>query len=408
MAGAPEGARPRGRLLALATTFPRWRGDSEPPFVWELTRRLQARGWACDVLVPHAPGAALAEEWEGVRIRRFRYAPDALERVCYEGGALPNLRASWRARAALPLLLAQQRRAIGGMIRGGGYHVCHCHWLIPQGTWAAGPCREAGVPLVLTAHAGDVFGLRFPLTGAARLALDGAAAVTANSRATAEAVEAIGAGPAPVIIPMGVDLGQFRRGEEVEALPGDPAILAVGRLVEKKGFHVLLEAMPQVARALPGCHLHLVGFGPWRQRLEDQARALGLTGRVTFHGAVPHERLARLFTAADLFVQPSMPSVGGDKEGLGVTILEAMAAGAPVVASASGGIVDVIEDGASGALASPGDAGALARRIPELWRHPEREAIARRAREEVEARFGWEGVADRFDALLLKAAGRGR
>lgn len=135
-----------GRVLVLATTFPRWRSDSEPPFVWELTRRMQERGFACTVLVPHASGAETDEEWEGVHIQRFRYAPEPFECVCYDGGALPNLKSSWKARLALPGLLLQQRSRVHTLIRSGRFDLVHSHWVIPQGYWASQVCSRKGVP----------------------------------------------------------------------------------------------------------------------------------------------------------------------------------------------------------------------------------------------------------------------
>ncbi len=84
---------PRGRVLCMTSNFPRWDGDSTTPFILHLVQDLQAFGWAVDVLAPHAPGAALKETLGGVRVERFRYFwPEAQESLCYQGGALSNLR----------------------------------------------------------------------------------------------------------------------------------------------------------------------------------------------------------------------------------------------------------------------------------------------------------------------------
>lgn len=388
----------RRRVLVLATTFPRWVNDSEPPFVWELTRRLAKRGFDCSVLVPHAPGALCHEEWEGVHIRRFRYAPLGFERVCYGGGALPNLRASWKARFALPSLLAYQRRAIHRWMAEEPFDLVHAHWIIPQGFWATNPCHKRHVPLLLTAHAGDVFGVRGPVRAAARRALIGASGVTANSVATAAAVQRILESASPRIIPMGVDLGEFQvsTGEGPRRLAGDPAILGLGRFAEKKGFHVLIEALPLIRRTLPDAQLHLAGFGPWEDRLKSLVQSMGLSDCVHFLGSIPHAEVPRLMASADLFVQPSLPASGGDQEGLGVTLLESMAAGIPVVASRSGGIVDVIEDGVHGVLVEPGQPESLARGVVAAWNNADRNGMTQRARDRVSELFDWESVADRF------------
>ncbi len=394
----------RPRVLVLATTFPRWVGDSEPAFVWDLTRRLSERGYLCTVLAPHALGAETEEEWEGVRILRFRYAPDLLETVCYEGGALPKLRASWRARLALPGLLIAQRNAIRRFVRSGEFDLVHSHWIIPQGFFAADACRRAGIPLLLTAHAGDVFGLSGPLRWAAASALRSASAITANSRATSAAVQAIHPPSEPILIPMGVDLSRFSKHPPggTARLEGNPKLLAVGRFAEKKGFQVLIEAMPGLLKLLPEARLHLVGFGPWEDRLRSRIASLGLEGCVLIHGAIPHSRVSDFFRGADLFVQPSIADEGGDREGLGVTLLEAMASGVPVVASRSGGIVDVLEDSVYGLLVEPGNPAALVKGLHALWTSPDRERMAEAARARVAERFSWDSVADRFAGLYTR------
>ncbi len=395
----------RPTVLVLATTFPRWKDDSEPPFVWELTRRLQTSGFECQVLAPHARGALHEEEWEGVRIRRFRYASDNWEKVCYDGGAFPNLRASWKARLALPSLLVQQRKWIRKIVSDENISLVHSHWIIPQGFWAASVCRDNRIPLLLTAHAGDVFGLRFPLVGPAKKALENAAAITANSLATSDAVKKIYPKAQPEIIPMGVDLEQFRQMTSPATMEGSPSLLAVGRFAEKKGFHCLIEAMPQVLQRLPESHLHLVGFGPMEERLRKMVSDLDLSSRIHFHGSIPHSQIQSLFAAADLFVQPSIPDTGGDQEGLGVTVLEAMASGMPVVASASGGIVDLIEPEVHGLLSRPGDISDLAEKIVTLWKSNQRDTMAEAGRRRVEEQFSWDRVSERFATLyrdLLK------
>ena len=82
-----------GRLLVVTSNYPRWAGDSTTPFVLDLTRELGERGWAADVLAPHAPGAARDEDLGGIPVHRFRYLlPESAQTVCYQGGALVNLR----------------------------------------------------------------------------------------------------------------------------------------------------------------------------------------------------------------------------------------------------------------------------------------------------------------------------
>ena len=96
------------KVLILATTFPRWEGDREPAFVFELSRQL-AKNVSLWVLVPGAPGAKPYEEIDGVRIIRFPYFfPQSIQTLCYDGGILPKLKSNWLARLQLPFFLATQ------------------------------------------------------------------------------------------------------------------------------------------------------------------------------------------------------------------------------------------------------------------------------------------------------------
>ena len=139
----------------------------------------------------------------------------------------------------------------------------------------------------------------------------------------------------------------------------------------------------------PSVQVLLVGDGPERKALERQARRLGVGDRVRFEGFVVHERLPALLAHADLLVLPSL------YEELGTVLLEAMQAGLPIIASKTGGIPDVIEDGGNGLLVPPGEPEALARAIDRLLADRD---LARRLSEGAQERakdYDWEVLAER-------------
>ncbi len=170
------------------------------------------------------------------------------------------------------------------------------------------------------------------------------------------------------------------------------AITTVGRLTRTKGYRVLLQAMRRVLQAVPEARLFLCGSGEEEDTLRHETAALGLTPSVTFAGFVADVRatLAR----ADIFVMPSV------SEGLGVAVLEAMAMGRPVVASATGGLPEAVVDGETGLLVPPGEPAALAEALVSLLRDPRRaRQMGEAGRERALAHFDRPRIVPRILAL---------
>jgi len=206
------------------------------------------------------------------------------------------------------------------------------------------------------------------------------------------------------VIDNGLDLGQSLSPEQREDLrrslgvaPAEPMLLAIGRLDPWKAYDRLLEAM---ARLGPDrrARLVLVGDGELRDALESQARELGVDRRVTFAGY--RTDVGQLLLAADLFV------ISSRKEGLPMVLLEAMAAGLPVVATRVGAIESTLEQGAAGALVPSEDSGRLAAAIGELLDAPERRLeLGRRGHAAHQARFSRRAMGQRYIALYRQLLG---
>ena len=176
-------------------------------------------------------------------------------------------------------------------------------------------------------------------------------------------------------------------------------VLAVGRLVAKKGFTHLVEA----ARRVDEVYVVVAGEGDLRRPLEEQARAAG--NRVRFVGALDRETVARALAAADVVAVPSVVDAAGNVDGLPNTVLEALASGRAVVASRVAGIPDVVRDGVTGVLVGAGDAEALAAALQRLARDPaERERLGREARACAVQHHGWDAAARSFEECYAQAA----
>ncbi len=189
------------------------------------------------------------------------------------------------------------------------------------------------------------------------------------------------------LIPNGIDLSHYpmtdealrRQKREEWSIQGNPVIGIIARLSEVKGIHVLISAMPRVARQLPQAHLYIVGEGPQEKELKALVERHGVAGHVTFKNAV--QRTAEILPCFDVFVMPSL------QEGLGLAVMEAMAAGIPVVASNVGGLPELIKDDETGLLAIAGHTAALSSRLLDMCTNPNRLQMAKAARNLIETTY---------------------
>jgi glycosyltransferase involved in cell wall biosynthesis len=167
-----------------------------------------------------------------------------------------------------------------------------------------------------------------------------------------------------------------------------PIVLHVARLVEKKGTADLIQAFALATAAISDVELLIVGDGPLRATLEEQARSLGMGTRVRFTGSLPHPQVMALMSQAAMLVLPSVTASSGDAEGLGMVLLEAAAQGIPLIGTLHGGIPEAIDHGQSGYLAPERSVGELALHISTLLGDRAlRLKLGQRARQLIERRF---------------------
>ncbi|MFH1791408.1 MAG: glycosyltransferase family 4 protein [Candidatus Omnitrophota bacterium] len=196
------------------------------------------------------------------------------------------------------------------------------------------------------------------------------------------------------VVYTGVDAGKFGSGaseEDKKSLLGGlgihegPVLGSIGRLSPVKGYRFLLQAMVSVREVYPAASLLLIGEGPEEESLKNMAQDLGLADCVFFLNT--RVDTARFYPLFDVFILPSV------QEGLGIALLEAMAAGRVCVASSVGGITDVIEEGVNGILVAPADPGLLAVAVARaLGDRASAAKIGARARETIETKFTLDGM----------------
>ncbi|GGN03540.1 phosphatidylinositol alpha-1,6-mannosyltransferase [Actinoplanes campanulatus] len=209
----------------------------------------------------------------------------------------------------------------------------------------------------------------------------------------------------------GVDVEKFHPGVDGEAvrrrhgLTGRPVVVCVSRLVPRKGQDMLIRALPEIRRRVPGAALLLVSGGPYRKTLERLARENDVEADVVFTGSVPWAELPDHYAAGDVYAMPCRTRAAGlDVEGLGIVYLEASATGLPVVGGDSGGAPDAVREGETGYVVGGTDVPAIAARVAELLGDPVRaKAMGEAGRAWVEREWRWEKQAARLTGLLAGA-----
>ena len=388
----------------LTTSFPRFKEDSAGAFVHGLAKDLLKKGIDVHVVAPHDAGFRLFEVWDGIEIFRFPYFyPPKYQRLCYGAGILKNIQSNPLTSLQLPTLILAEILFTLWVLKRKHFDVLHAHWSLPQGLTGAVCKRFLGIPLVVTIHGSDVFGLKRPwLKRANEGVMKYADACTVNSRATARFVAEACQRSDIQIIPMGVDLGHFQKSKDVDRL-SPPArretqtILFAGRLIDWKGAEFLIRAIPKVLGQKPHTRVLIIGSGPEKGRLIDLAARLNLHDAVEFKEQVPQKELVRYYSRSDVFVLPSIRNDKGETEGLGVVLLEAMACGVPVIGSRVGGIPDIIKHGDTGLLVKEKDPDDLSEKLILLLSDRRlREKLIQKGLEFVEQNFSWDKISDRF------------
>ena len=407
------------KIGVLTHNYPRFRGDFSGRFVEALSEELVVQGHQVTVLAPWDAAYARDASDHRVKLVLYRYAPrPAWHRLGY----MRSMRADVALRGGTYLLAP-------GLFLAGAYvitrwagrerpDVLHAHWALPNGFMGALTARHHRIPLVVSIPGSDatVAGQNPIFRRMARIAFEQAGLITANAECLRDvAVRDLGADPAKFeLIPYGVDPNALRPDatgtEALRARLGIPrdavVLLAVGRMVYKKGFDQLLRAAAALdvprARA-PAVHLIMVGTGDLWEEWQVLGRELGLGPKVHWVGDVPSDRMGVYYNAADIAV---MPAANRPPTGLAVSVLDAMSCGKPVVGSDAAGNRLAIHDGANGIVVPEGDLGALTAALKSLVIDPAlRARMGAASRRLIETELGWPQLAARYVSHFKRLAG---
>jgi len=266
----------------------------------------------------------------------------------------------------------------------GAQHI-HAGWASHPAFVAWGLAEAAGLPWSFSGHARDLFVEGVALDaklGAARFA---AVCTRAGQQFLQEIVPEFAT--RVLHVPHGLPLEAYPFGETQIKADAPINILSVGRLVEKKGFEVLLDAVALLHHGGHAVHAGIIGDGPLHARLESHIENNELQNVITLAGAIDGAGVLRAMREANCFVLPCVIARDGDRDGLPNVLLEAAAVGLPIITTNVGGIGEFVDD-TTGRICPPHDAAAVAEAVLDVFRRPqETQTRCRAARRRVEEQF---------------------
>ncbi|MGJ8678047.1 MAG: glycosyltransferase family 4 protein [Akkermansiaceae bacterium] len=347
---------PALKIAILGSTYPRSQEDPGVPWQREIVNRTAAAGHDVTVIAP-SWRALSHHQIDGVPVLRWRYAPSHWETLTHDEGA-PNKQGSPLFKIfALSYILCGVI-AVFWWCWKKKFDVLHVHWPFPHGFMSVLPQKILGTRIVMTCHGAELAlarnsgGIRKAL--AALLATGDA--LCANSSHTANEIKKL-CDRHVHVLPYGATVEAADAGKVYP--PSDPPMLLnCGRLIQRKGLHILLQALPSILQKRK-VKVVITGEGDCKAEWMELTTKLGLDDVVEWAGFVSSERLAELYHTCTCYVHPAIFDDRGDTEGLGVVLIEALRHRKPVVASGVGGIVDIIKDEKTGLLVPEKDEVAL-------------------------------------------------
>jgi glycosyltransferase involved in cell wall biosynthesis len=397
------------RICLVTTSYPRFEQDGNARFVRSIAEAQAALGHEVHVLAPYAVEVRPYDS--PVHLHWFRYMLPAQLGVMGHAHALENDRhIRFSAWLQSPLFALSLISSLQRIVRQRQIDLIHAHWAIPSGFLSSWVALANSRPLFISLHGSDMYlARRNGLAGAMAIwAFRQARGVTACSPWIADAAVELGALPQVVrVVPWGADLAHFDVSTSSHDIRGqlglssdDLLILAAGRLVGKKGFDQLVRAMPAVLAAVPRARLVILGDGPERVLLEQLKNEYCLQGKLLLPGYVPWTEMPFYLAATDVFAMPSVRDALGNLDGLPTVILEAMAAGRPVVATRLAGIPLAVQENVTGLLVEEANLDELSRALIRLLTSKdEREAMGQAGRARVRTELNWTRIAERLDQM---------
>jgi len=357
------------KIIVTASTYPRWKDDGVPVFVYDQLMFLNKNYPDIDItlLVPHHSGAKSYEKTDYGEVFRFKYFYPSKYQLLVYPAIMPNLNKNKWLYVQIPFLIIFEFIALFQLVIKRKPDYIYSHWFIPQGIVGGLVGMLTKTKHVYTSHSSDVMiAEKIPLIGPflVRFFTQRSEKVTVVSQRSYAKLKSFFSNQQwskvknrVRIIPMGVDTSSFNEAKlsktelkEKYGYAGKHILFFIGRIAEKKGVKYILEALKYYKDKDPSVLLVVAGDGPDLDDLKVLAGVLKLEGHIDFVGYTVGEHKLELFKLCDVLLLPSIIAKDGDAEGFPVVLMEGLAAGKLCIATDVSGADDVLETGVDGFL----------------------------------------------------------
>jgi colanic acid/amylovoran biosynthesis glycosyltransferase len=375
-------------------------------FCYREVAELERQGVRVHVFSIRQPAAEPEQDWDKGIVERVQYLPEEkplvaeIDRVLKTGAVSAEVRDAvkdWGRQS--DFLRLYQAVYVGVRMQQKGLRHIHAHFAGMAARTAYWVERFFGLPFTVTAHANDIFAPREFVVSLPKLFESAAAVVTVSDFAVRQLQERFPETAAKIHrVYNGVDLSHFRPADFSGSVP---VIVSIGRLIEKKGFSDLIEACGLLHARGRNFECRIIGEGPLEEALRAQIAAAGLGTFVRLIGPQSQTQIATQLAGATIFALPCTREADGGMDNLPTVIMEAMAAGLPVISTPLAGIPEMVEPGVSGELVPECDPAALATAIERLLDDPERiRRLGAQGREVAREKFSIEESARQLRAVF--------
>lgn len=384
------------KIGVITSAYPEFEDDPHGIFVHRLMKEISKQGHEVHVLAPYT-GDKTKYVLEGVNVERFHYFyPKRFQNLCGKSGMIDNVKEGFLVKFQVLTFLFFN--IIHSLKKFKDMNIIHVQWPIPNGLGSLFLKKLYGVPYINTIHGEEVYlSKRYHTLFALKWFVNNSTKTVTNSSATRNSCLKAGLEKEKLeIIPFGVDT-EFFRPLKIQKNESVFQILAVGYLIERKGFEYLIKAIKEVLKKYENVQLTIVGSGPLEKKLKSLIIELKLENNAKIMKNVSDNELLHLYNSSDIFVLPSIVDSQGNTEGLGVVLLEALACKLPIIGSDTGGIPDIIQDGETGLLVPEKDVSGLSNAILSLVEDKGlREKVAINGYNRIKEKFSWEKIAQKY------------